>query len=91
MTLVLSRGTRLEERFQIGSVPTPWPSWQIAAHISEERAPRALLKQFLTKLSEYVRAFDAPEARKEKDVEFIKSTFGYPEADVRVSTPLLSS
>ncbi|KZV64599.1 periplasmic binding protein-like II [Peniophora sp. CONT] len=73
---------RGEVRF-IGSVPTPWPSWQIAAHISEERAPRDLLKQFLTKLSDYVRAFDAPEARKEKDVEFIKSTFGYPETDVR--------
>ncbi|THH05863.1 hypothetical protein EW145_g4490 [Phellinidium pouzarii] len=67
----------------IGSVPTPWPSWLIAAHPSSTRAPPAVLRVFLTTLSEHVRAFDAPSAREEADVRFIKERFGYPETDIR--------
>ncbi|KAH8117882.1 periplasmic binding protein-like II [Phellopilus nigrolimitatus] len=71
-----------EVRF-IGSVPTPWPSWLIAAHPNTARAPPAALRSFLAGLSGYVRAFDAPAAREEADVAFIKEKFGYAEADVR--------
>ncbi|KAI0035401.1 periplasmic binding protein-like II [Vararia minispora EC-137] len=71
-----------EVRF-IGSVPTPWPSWMIAAHPSPTRAPSDALRTFLHALSSYVTKFDAPEARETADVEFIKATFGYPEEDVK--------
>ncbi|KIP07629.1 hypothetical protein PHLGIDRAFT_411239 [Phlebiopsis gigantea 11061_1 CR5-6] len=68
-----------EARF-IGSVPTPWPSWMIAAHPT--RAPADGLRVFLEKLSGYVRAFDSQENREKADVEFIKDKFGYPEEDI---------
>ncbi|KIY44147.1 periplasmic binding protein-like II [Fistulina hepatica ATCC 64428] len=64
----------------IGSVPTPWPSWLIAAHPT--RAARQELSAFLSSLTKYVRAFDAAENRTSKNVEFIKEVFGYPQADV---------
>ena len=65
-------------------MPTPWPSWLIAAHPT--RAPAAALRPFLAALSGYVRAFDAPEARERggADVAFIEDKFGYPEEDVEV-------
>jgi len=66
----------------IGSVPTPWPSWLIAAHPSPDRAPSHELLTFLEALSTYVVAFDAPEKRAGPNVEFIKETFGYPEEDI---------
>ncbi|RPD60126.1 periplasmic binding protein-like II [Lentinus tigrinus ALCF2SS1-7] len=65
----------------IGSVPTPWPSWLIAAHPT--RAPADALKPFLATLTTYVRAFDAAEKRESADVEFIKDKFGYPEEDIK--------
>ncbi|KAH8092656.1 periplasmic binding protein-like II [Cristinia sonorae] len=68
-----------EVRF-IGSVPTPWPSWLIAAH--PVRASSDALKRFLSKLTTYVRAFDSEENRKTANVEFIKYRFGYPEEDI---------
>lgn len=67
---------------QIGSVPTPWPSWLIAAHPT--RAPTDALRVFLEKLSTYVRSFDSKEKRSHEDVEFIKDKFGYPETDIKV-------
>jgi len=73
---------RGEVRF-IGAVPTPWPSWQIAASTVPARAPRAALRTFLRRLSAYVVAFDAPAGRARADVDFVVQTFGYPEADVR--------
>ncbi|TFK92669.1 periplasmic binding protein-like II [Polyporus arcularius HHB13444] len=69
-----------EARF-IGSVPTPWPSWLIAAHPT--RAPADALKPFLATLTTYVRAFDSPESRNSADVDFIKEKFGYPEEDIK--------
>ncbi|THH12292.1 hypothetical protein EW146_g7754 [Bondarzewia mesenterica] len=69
----------------IGSVPTPWPSWLIAAHPSPDRAPPEALRTFLHTLSTYVRAFDAPAARETSDVAFIQEKFGYPEADIKVA------
>ncbi|KAA1467629.1 periplasmic binding protein-like II [Dentipellis sp. KUC8613] len=69
-----------EVRF-IGSVPTPWPSWLIAAH--PERAAAETLRTFLQTLSTYVRAFDAPAQRAGADVQFIREKFGYPEADIK--------
>ncbi|KAI0690155.1 periplasmic binding protein-like II [Cytidiella melzeri] len=70
-----------EVRF-IGSVPTPWPSWMIAASTDPERAPNNALSTFLYDLTTYVRAFDSDEKRAKDDVEFIKEKFGYPEEDV---------
>ncbi|CCM00113.1 uncharacterized protein FIBRA_02140 [Fibroporia radiculosa] len=69
-----------EARF-IGSVPTPWPSWLIAAHPT--RAADVELRTFLTTLTTYVRTFDSPEKREQDDVDFIKAKFGYPEEDIR--------
>jgi len=67
----------------IGSVPTPWPSWLIAAHPSQDRAPPDELRAFLQTLSSYVAAFDASENRAGPNVEFVKEKFGYPEEDIR--------
>ncbi|GAW09172.1 periplasmic binding II [Lentinula edodes] len=67
-----------EVRF-IGSVPTPWPSWLVAAQPSVNTEA---LKQFLTTLSSYVRSFDSAESRATKNVNFIKSRFGYGEEDI---------
>jgi len=56
----------------------------IAAHPSQERAPTEALKVFLNELSEYVRNFDSEESRAQKNVDFIKEAFGYPEEDIKV-------
>jgi len=69
-----------EARF-IGSVPTPWPSWLIAAHPT--RTSSEALRTFLDTLTIYVRTFDDPAQREAADVEFIKDKFGYPEEDVK--------
>ncbi|KAL4064400.1 hypothetical protein V8B97DRAFT_1870055 [Scleroderma yunnanense] len=65
----------------IGAVPTPWPSWHIAAH--PERASVGRLKAFLSNLTQHVQDFQKPEARAGPSVEFIKTTFGYPEEDIK--------
>lgn len=67
----------------IGSVLTPWPSWLIAAHPSPERADRAALRNFLGRLTQYVRKFDEPGQREQADVDFIRERFGYEEHDIR--------
>ncbi|KAH7908338.1 periplasmic binding protein-like II [Hygrophoropsis aurantiaca] len=69
-----------EVRF-IGAVPTPWPSWLIAAHPT--RAPASDVKSFLAGLTKHVKEFASPEARAGPSVEFVKRTFGYPEEDVK--------
>jgi hypothetical protein len=76
---------------QIGSIPTPWPSWLIAAHPSQDRAPSHELRNFLQALSKYVVAFDAPENRAGPNVEFIKENFGYGEEDINVELDLMST
>ncbi|KAF8169757.1 hypothetical protein BJ912DRAFT_912578 [Pholiota molesta] len=68
-----------EGRF-IGSVPTPWPSWLIAAH--PERASTETTNAFLEGLTKYVIDFDSEKSRASKDVPFIVSKFGYPKEDV---------
>jgi hypothetical protein len=67
----------------IGSVPTPWPSWLIAAHPSDARCPPETLKTFLHKLSEYVRVFDSAEKRENENVDFIVKMWDYKEEDVK--------
>ncbi|TDL25707.1 periplasmic binding protein-like II [Rickenella mellea] len=67
----------------IGSVPTPWPSWLIAAHPSPDRAPPVAVRTFLANLTTYVRAFDSDEKRAKANVEFIREKFGYPESDIK--------
>jgi len=70
-----------EVRF-IGSVPTPWPSWLIAAHPDPARAPPDALRTFLNTLTGYVTEFDSKEHRETKNVDFIKKTWSYPEEDI---------
>ncbi|KAJ7170838.1 periplasmic binding protein-like II [Mycena crocata] len=70
-----------EARF-IGSVPTPWPSWLIAAHPSPTRAPPDALRAFMEGLSGYVRAFDSAANRAGPNLEVIKAKFGYPAEDI---------
>jgi len=67
---------------QIGQVPTPWPSWLIAAHPT--RAAPAAVRAFLAGLSTHVRAFASREARAGPSVAFVVDKFGYAEADVKV-------
>ncbi|KAF9787487.1 periplasmic binding protein-like II [Thelephora terrestris] len=71
-----------EVRF-IGSVPTPWSSWLIAAHPSAERAPKEAVRSFLNSLTVYVATFDSKESRDSKNVPFVQKTWGYPEADIK--------
>ncbi|KAG9039220.1 hypothetical protein FRB95_011805 [Tulasnella sp. JGI-2019a] len=71
-----------EVRF-IGSVPTPWPSWSIAAHTSTSRAPVDKVINFVATLTTYVNEFDSHTARAQRDVDYIKDHFGYPEEDIR--------
>jgi hypothetical protein len=66
----------------VGSVPTPWPSWLIAAHPA--RAGTAELRTFLTTLSGYVREFDSAEKREKENVKYIVDTWDYKEEDVKV-------
>jgi hypothetical protein len=66
----------------VGSVPTPWPSWLIAAHPA--RAGTAELRTFLTTLSSYVREFDSAEKREKENVKYIVDTWEYKEEDVKV-------
>ncbi|KAG6855772.1 hypothetical protein H0H87_010981 [Tephrocybe sp. NHM501043] len=66
----------------IGSVPTPWPSWLVAAHPSPERAPVDDLRVFLERLTIYVRTFNSPESRESANIKFIEEHFGYPTADI---------
>ncbi|PPQ90814.1 hypothetical protein CVT25_012134 [Psilocybe cyanescens] len=68
-----------EARF-IGSVPTPWPSWLIAAH--PVRAGSQEAKAFLNGLSTFVKQFDSDESRSTKNVAFIEEKFGYPKEDI---------
>jgi len=68
-----------EVRF-IGSVPTPWPSWLIAAH--PERATAVPVTAFLTTLTKYVTEFNSDESRAKKNIPFIVKKFGYPEEDI---------
>lgn len=72
-----------EVRF-IGSVPTPWPSWSIAASTPTLAAAesRAAVRTFLSALQEYVVRFDSAEARVSDNIDFIEQEFGYERADV---------
>lgn len=38
---------------------------------------------FVAKLTSFVNKFDGQESRKQKDVDFIRTKFGYPEGDIR--------
>ncbi|KAG8885675.1 hypothetical protein FRB97_000118 [Tulasnella sp. 331] len=71
-----------EVRF-IGSVPTPWPSWSIAAHISTTRAPIDAVITFVATLNSYVTDFNSQASRVQKNVDYIKKHFKYPEEDIR--------
>jgi len=71
---------------QIGSVPTPWPSWLIAARPSPSATHTESVRRFLAELTGYVRAFDSAESRHGEGPVFIKQRFGYPEVDIKVSS-----
>jgi len=64
----------------IGSVPTPWPSWMIAA---TPNASSSQLSSFLEQLSQAVQEFDRPESRQGSNIDFIIKEFGYDRQDVQ--------
>jgi hypothetical protein len=68
---------------QIGFIPTPWPSWVIAASTS---APSSEVRTFVETLSKYVREFNSQEKRNDPNanVAFIKENYGYQEEDIVV-------
>jgi len=76
---------------KIGSVPTPWSSWLIAAHPSRARAPEQEVNTFLETLTQFVRSFDSAASRADADVEYIQTHFGYPAEDIKVTTITSSS
>ena len=47
----------IDSLVQIGSVPTPWPSWMVAAHTNPIRAPVKPVREFLSSLTTHVRKF----------------------------------
>ncbi|TFL03795.1 periplasmic binding protein-like II [Pterulicium gracile] len=65
----------------IGNVPTPWPSWLIAAHPT--RAPNDQVKAFLSQLTDFVNRFASTASRLGPNIDFIKEKFGYPEEDIK--------
>jgi len=68
-----------EVRF-IGNIHTPWPSWMITATPNSDTKK---LKTFLSRLSTSVCNFDSEESRRGSNIDFIKKTLGYPEADIK--------
>ncbi|TKY90653.1 hypothetical protein EX895_000651 [Sporisorium graminicola] len=75
-----------EVRF-IGNVPTPWPSWTIAASANTALSPNdpvsAILPEFLTRLQESIRAFANPETRQNGQAkQWIVQHHQYKEEDV---------
>ena len=76
--------SQYDEFVKIGSIPTPWPSWVIAASTS---APTSEVRTFVETLSGYVRDFNSQEKRSDPaaDLAFIGKTFGYKEGDIVVS------
>ncbi|CAD6897690.1 unnamed protein product [Tilletia controversa] len=69
-----------EVRF-IGAVPTPWPSWTIAASTDVASSPE--LKTFLAKLQEYMTAFATPErVANGSAAAYIQDHFSYDKEDV---------
>ncbi|EST10038.1 hypothetical protein PSEUBRA_000441 [Kalmanozyma brasiliensis GHG001] len=74
-----------EVRF-IGSVPTPWPSWTIAAStntLAQESEEGKVLGEFLTRLQEEIRKFANPQTRKDGTAKkWIVDHHQYKEEDV---------
>jgi len=66
----------------IGSVPTPWPSWMIAAHTSPTRAPPGAVRSFLDALTPFATNFNLQSNKETVDVEYIKAQFHYAEEDI---------
>lgn len=73
-----------ELRF-IDHVLTPWSSWVIVASTALTSSPErsAVLKTFLSNLSDSIHAFDDATARETTSKEFIIGHFSYPEEDVK--------
>ncbi|KAJ7707582.1 periplasmic binding protein-like II [Mycena rosella] len=78
-----------EARF-IGSIPTPWPSWLIAAHPSPSRAPPEALRTFMAALSGYVRAFDSAANRAGPNLEAWLKTVAYPEDCLAIPSKVIT-
>ncbi|WFC95208.1 hypothetical protein MBRA1_001855 [Malassezia brasiliensis] len=72
-----------EVRF-IGSLPTPWPSWTIAASKATAlQSQKTLLEAFLHKLDESIKLFANPETRKNGSLHaFIESVHHYKPEDI---------
>ncbi|SPO20093.1 uncharacterized protein UTRI_00488_B [Ustilago trichophora] len=75
-----------EVRF-IGNVPTPWPSWTIAASsntaLSSEDAVANILPEFLSRLQDCIRSFANPHTRQTGQAkQWIMDHHKYKEEDV---------
>ncbi|WFD34051.1 hypothetical protein MCUN1_000879 [Malassezia cuniculi] len=72
-----------EVRF-IGSIPTPWPSWTIAASTSVLAGERLeVLRAFLTELDSHIRAFANPTTRADRSLHrFIEEVHQYKPEDI---------
>lgn len=72
-----------EVRF-IGSIPTPWPSWTIAASASALVHGRVeVLREFLSQLDAQIRAFANPTTRADHSLQrYIQGVHQYKPEDV---------
>ncbi|CED82295.1 hypothetical protein [Phaffia rhodozyma] len=72
-----------EVRF-IGSVPTPWPSWAIAASAPTlaSAVSKSQVREILHRLEAKVNEFDSETSRKKKSGDLVEKEFGYPRTDV---------
>lgn len=72
-----------EVRF-IGSIPTPWPSWTIAASTAALQPGRVeILRKFLEELDAHIRAFANPTTRANRSLQrYIEHVHNYKPEDV---------
>lgn len=72
-----------EVRF-VGSLPTPWPSWTIAASKNTAlKDYKPVLEEFLHKLHESITAFANPQTRADRSLHaFIESVHHYKPEDI---------
>jgi hypothetical protein len=60
---------------------TPWPSWAIVA---TPQTNKESIQRFLERLNVEVQDFNLKDSRENgKDVDFIKKTLNYEEADIK--------
>lgn len=68
----------------VGALPTPWPSWTIAASKNTAlNTQKTVLEEFLQKLDESIKAFANPDTRADGSLHaFIESVHHYKPEDI---------